>query len=57
MARLRCTAQISTQIGGDLIIFSPEFLREDKTLHDNLPLRPNGLCHVSHLYGTRERQS
>ncbi|MFG6551028.1 nucleotide sugar dehydrogenase [Sulfitobacter sp. M21595] len=30
------TAQISAQIGGDRVIFSPEFLREGRALHDNL---------------------
>jgi UDPglucose 6-dehydrogenase len=30
------TAQISGQIGGDRVIFSPEFLREGRALHDNL---------------------
>ncbi|MFG6511427.1 MULTISPECIES: nucleotide sugar dehydrogenase [unclassified Sulfitobacter] len=30
------TARISAQIGGDRVIFSPEFLREGRALHDNL---------------------
>jgi len=30
------TARFSAQIGGDRVIFSPEFLREGRALHDNL---------------------
>jgi len=30
------TARISSQTGGDRVIFSPEFLREGRALHDNL---------------------
>ncbi|WP_435988414.1 nucleotide sugar dehydrogenase [Sulfitobacter sp. SH24] len=30
------TARVSAQIGGDRVIFSPEFLREGRALHDNL---------------------
>lgn len=30
------TAQISAQIGCDRVVFSPEFLREGRALHDNL---------------------
>ncbi|MEO0465140.1 MAG: nucleotide sugar dehydrogenase [Pseudomonadota bacterium] len=30
------TARLSAQLGGDRVVFSPEFLREGRALHDNL---------------------